>query len=219
MKRLGFTSFCALFFLGLMMPPLSVAEGEGVSANGIFQISIENGQSQEVQFEARVAKDGNTTGEITFRDTGAVVSTPKSTEDSEVDSALPSFYAKATCDCLVVQGVEAAMSGTVTESSRKNLVGRRVVLVVQDGDSLTPPLRDKLTFGFYNVPQNVMGATDAERPEEQGSPTWVATDAERSDDTGVILKKDQEVTCTSFPISSFNFLGAKQGKGKIQVTR
>lgn len=218
MKRVAFITFFAAFCVGLTMP-LTVADSEGMSANGTFQISIENGQSREVKFDARVTKDGNTTGEITFQDTGAVVTNPKTSEDGEVSAALPAFYAKATCDCLTVQGVEAALSGTVTESSRKSFVGRRVVLVVQDGDSLTPPLRDKLTFGFYSPPQNTLSATDSERPDEQGPSTWVATDAERPDDTGVVLKKNQEVTCRSFPISSFNFIGAKQGKGKIQVTR
>lgn len=219
MKRLVFASVVVLFFLILTVPELTVAETEGPSANGRFQISMGDGQSRDIEFDARVAIDGNTTGEITFRDTGPVVTKPSTTEETETGGALPPFYVKATCDCLDVQGVEAALSGTVTESSRKNFVGRRVVLVIQDGDSLTPPLRDKLTFGFYGKPINDLGATDNERPDEQGPTTWVATDAERSDDTGVVLKKNQEVTCTSFPISSFNFIGAKQGKGKIQITR
>lgn len=220
MKRITFIVVFAVFFLSITLPALTSADTEeGVSAKGTFKISIENGQSREVQFDARIAMDGNTTGEITFHDTGAVVTTPKTAEDSDASAAVTPFYVKATCDCLVVQGVEAALSGTVLESSRKNFVGRRVVLVVQDGDSLTPPLRDKLTFGFYGKPLNVLGASDSERPDEQGPTTWVATDAERSDDTGVMLQKNQEVTCTSFPISSFNFIGAKQGQGKIQITR
>jgi hypothetical protein len=219
MKRIAFVSCFSLFFLSLTLAPLTVAHTEGPSANGSFKISFENGQSREVQFDARVAQDGNTTGEITFQDTGVVVRTPKNADDEEVSPALTPFYAKATCDCLVVQGVEAALSGTVTDSSRKSFIGRRVVVVVQDGDSLTPPLRDKLTFGFYGKPLNVLGATDGERPDEQGPAAWVASDAERADDTGVILQKNQEVTCTSFPIGSFNFLGASQGKGQIQVTR
>ena len=221
MKRLSFISIFVIFVLSIMLPVLTVADTEGESASGTFRISIGNGPSRDVQFEARKATGGNTTGEITFRDNGVVVTTPpktKTSDDSEVSPEVSPFYVKATCDCLVVQGVEAALGGTITESSRKNLVGRTVVLVVQDGDSLTPPLRDKLTFGFYGKPLSV-DATDVERPDEQGPGTWVATDAERSEDMGVSLKKNQEITCTSFPISSFNFIGPKEGKGQIHITR
>jgi hypothetical protein len=203
----------------LILPVAGVADGEGPSAQGSFQISLENGQSRDIQFDARVATDGSTTGEITFRDEGLGGPPSKATEDVDAGEVSSPFYAKATCDCLIVKGVEAALSGTVTESSRKNYVGRRVVIVVQDGDSLTPPLRDKLSFGFYRTPPSVVGATDGERPDEQSPTTWVATDAERPDDTGIIPQKSQEVSCTSFPISSFDFIGAKQGKGKIQITR
>lgn len=220
MKRVALASLVVLFFLSLTLPALTVADTDGPSANGSFQLSIENGHSRDIRFDARVTRDGTTTGEITFSDAGAVVTDPKATGDGEASEALPPFYAKAVCDCLVVKGIEAVLSGTVTESSRKNFIGRRVVLVVQDGDSLTPPLRDKLTFGFYRTIAKGWVATDGERPEEQGpAPTWVATDAERPDDTGVLSHKSEEVTCESFPISSHSFIGAKQGKGKIQVTR
>lgn len=220
MKRVVFASLLILFFLSLTLPALTVADTEGPSASGTFQISMENGQSRDIKFDARVAGDGSTTGEITFRDAGAVVTDPKATVNVEASEALSPFYAKAACDCLVVNGIEAVLSGTVTESSRRNYIGRRVLLVVEDGDSLTPPLRDKLTFGFYRTIAKGGLATDGERPEEQGpAPTWVATDSERPDDTGILSQKSEEITCESFPISSYSFISAKQGKGKIQVTR
>ena len=220
MKRVLFASVLLLVLFTLTLPEVTVADGDGQAANGSFQISLENGQSRDIQFDARVATDGNTTGEITFRDAGAVLTNPKQTADGEESEALPPFFAKATCDCLVVNGVEAVLSGTVTESSRKSFIGRRVLLVAQDGDRFTPPLRDKLTYGFYKTVAYGLGATDGERSEDQQTvPDWIATDAERPDDVGVLSKKNEEVTCTSFPISSFAFLGAKQGKGKIQVTR
>jgi hypothetical protein len=219
MKRVVFASLVLLFFLSLTLPKSTVADTTGPSANGRFQVSMGDGQSRDIEFDARITNDSQTTGAITFRDSGPVVTNPKPTGADGASEALPPFYAKALCDCLVVEGVEAALSGTVTESSRKDFVGRRVVVVVQDGDSLTPPLRDKLTFGFYGTPPRVEGATDGERPDERGPATWVASDAERADDAGVVLLKSQGVTCRSFPISSFNFIGAKQGNGKIQVTR
>lgn len=198
---------------------MSIAQGEGAAANGSFQISLENGQSRYIQFDARLATDGNTTGEIAFRDARTVVSNAITTPDVELSESQPAFYAKATCDCLLVNGVEAVLGGVVTESSRKNFIGRRVLLAVQDGDSLTPQLRDKLTFGFYRTTFKSWVASDGERPEEQVfTPAWVATDAERDDDIGTLSYKSEEITCNSFPLSSHSFIGAKQGKGKIQVT-
>jgi hypothetical protein len=94
-----------------------------------------------------------------------------------------------------------------------------VVLVVQDGDSLTPALRDKLTWGFYRSTAKNWIATDSERPDEAAAVGWIATDAERPDDTGQISQKTDEVNCESFPISSFSFVGAKFGRGKIEVRR
>lgn len=220
MKRALFTSAILLVLSTLTLPEVTVADGGGLAANGSFQISLENGQSRQIQFDARVASDGNTTGEITIRDAGSAVPDPKATENVEAGEASTPFFVKAVCNCLVVQGIEAVLSGTVTESSRKSYIGRRVMLAVQDGDSLTPPLRDKLTFGFYKITARGWTASDSERPDDQGpEPSWVATDAERPDDTGVLSQKSEDITCLSFPISAHSFLGAKQGKGKIQVTR
>jgi len=220
MTRVVVVSLLLVSLLSLILPGSSVAHTEGPAANGSFQISLGNGQTENIEFEARTASDGNITGEITFRQMPTDVAAPKSTVDGEPVEATAPFYAKATCDCLAVKGNEAALSGTITESSLKYYIGRKVVLVVQDGDSLTPPVRDKLTFGFYRNTTKGWVETDGERPEEQSpAPNWVATDAERPDDVGILAQKSEGITCESFPILSYSFIGEKQGKGKIQVTR
>jgi hypothetical protein len=217
MKRVLFASVLLLLLI-LPLPAAGVSEGDGPSANGDFQIPIENGETRAIKFEARLATDGSTTGEIIFRDSVSAT-IPTSTANNQASEAAPSFYAKAVCDCLSVKGIEAVMSGTVIEASPKSFIGRRVLLVVQDGDRLVPQLRDKLTFGFYKTTTREWMATDSERPEEQGpAPTWVATDAERPDDTGVMSQKSDEINCASFPLSAQDFNGSKNGKGKIQVT-
>ena len=206
------------FLLIVFAVPIStVAEGDGPSASGTYEISVSNKISQEIIFHASSAGDGTTTGEITFRDI-AKASPPKAVTDQQPgeDGA---FYAKAKCDCLKIDGVEAVLSGTVTESNRESYVGRRVLLVIQDGDSLTPPLRDKLTWGFYKSTAKSWVATDSERPEEGPAATWVATDAERPDDSGKVSQKSDEVNCESFPISSHSFVDAKSGRGKIEIRR
>ncbi len=221
MKKLVLLAFVSLFALSLSWTTFSADDSDGPSANGVFQVPMDNGQSGEVTFQARVAKDGNTTGAITFRaETADEKDLLKPVDDDEENATLPPFYAKASCDCLVVDGVEAALSGTVTESSRKSFIGRRVVLVVQDGDSLTPPLRDKLTFGFYRSTAKGWVQSDVERPADEETPdNWVATDNDRPGEVGRLAKKTDQITCTTVPISAHSFITAKQGKGTIQVTR
>lgn len=220
MKRVLFTSLLLLLLLSssLSLSGVIRAGGEGPSASGNFQISLEDGKSRDIIFNARLASDGSTTGEITFRD-GLSASEPKAAADNASEAA-PPFYAKAVCDCLVVEGIQAVMGGIITEASLKEYVGRRVLLVVQDGDSITPPLRDRLTFGFYRTTAKRWVATDGERPEEQiQQGGWVAKDAERSDDSGTISQTSEEVTCKTFPSSLHSFIAAKLGKGKIQVSQ
>lgn len=207
-----------ILLIGLTLPISTVAENSGPSAFGSYQISVNNGTSREITFNASAARDGSATGEITFRDSSKTSST-KAVTGQQPDEVGSNFYAKAKCDCLKINGVEALLSGTVTESSSESYVGRRVVLVVQDGDSLTPALRDKLTWGFYRSTAKNWIATDSERPDEAAAVGWIATDAERPDDTGQISQKTDEVNCESFPISSFSFVGAKFGHGKIEVRR
>jgi hypothetical protein len=218
MKRVLFASVLLLLSV-LPLSRVTEASVDEPAAYGSFQVSLENGLWRHIQFEARLATDGQTTGEIAFHDAPSIPTGVAPATNENVNEAQASFYAKATCDCLLINGVEAVLGGTVTESSHRNFIGRRVLLAVQDGDNFTPRLRDKLTFGFYTTPSKKWVATDAERPEEDGFvPAWVATDAERTDDPGTLSYKSDETTCTSFPLSSHSFIGAKQGKGKVHVT-
>ena len=111
MKRVLFASVLVLVLTTLTLPGVTIADGDGQTASGSFQISLENGQTRDIQFDARVATDGNTTGEITIRDAGPAVPDPKGTEDVEAAEASTPFYVKAVCNCLVVQGVAACSPG------------------------------------------------------------------------------------------------------------
>jgi hypothetical protein len=217
MKTASTIFLFTVVLIGLALPISSVAEGDGPSASGSYQILVDNSTSRDITFNASSAGDGSTTGEITFRDISTASSAKLVVQQQPGED--PTFFVKAKCDCLKINGVEAVLSGTVTESSRESYIGRRVVLVVQDGDRLTPALRDKLTWGFYRSTAKNWVATDAERPDETPAATWVARDAERPEDTGQISQKSDEVNCESFPISSYSFSGAKYGRGKIEVRR
>ena len=219
MKSASRISFLIFLFLVFALSVSTGANSDGPSASGSFLVSGDNGSSRQIIFHASSAGDGSITGEITFRDLSSKASAQKVPGEQTLLGVDPSFYAKAACDCLKINGVEALLSGTVTESSREEYVGRRVLLMVQDGDSLIPALRDKLTWGFYRSTAKNWVATDAERPEEGAATTWVATDSERPDDAGVVSQKSEQVNCESFPLSSYTFVGAKYGRGKIEVKR
>jgi hypothetical protein len=219
MRRAILALIVLVSFLNFTLPASSVAHTDGPAANGSFQVLMGDGKREEIEFDARAASDGNVTGEITFRQTLTDEAAAKSKLDGESGETVPAFYAKAACDCLTIKGNEAVLSGTITESSVKSYIGRKVLLAVQEGHSLTPPVRDKLTFGFYRNTAKGWVETDEERPEEQTpAPNWVATDSERPDDVGILAQKSEEITCESFPILSYSFLSEKQGKGKVQVT-
>lgn len=220
MKRVACVSLLTIILLSFQLPVSTIADWEGPSASGSFQVLVYDGKTQEITFNATVSRDGTASGEITLREISKL-SEPKVAAAQSTNGESPAFYAKAVCDCLVVKGIEALIVGTITEASRENYVGRHLLLVVQDGDSITPPLRDKLTFGFYRSITKGWIATDGERSadEQIQAPTWIATDAERPDDIGVLSQKSEEITCESFPISAASFLDSRYGKGKIQVTR
>jgi hypothetical protein len=217
MKRIAFASLLGLLMFSMTWPVLTVAGSDGPSASGSFRVLFEDGSTREINFSAKTAMDGSTSGEIILQDSPA--KSAKKPVSEEEPNAGP-FYAKAECDCLTIKGVEAVMSGIVKKSSSESYVGKRVIIVVQDGDSLDPPLRDKLSWGFYKTPTRSWVPVDAERPDEAPtSSTWVATDSERPDDVGVLSNKSETIGCDTFPFSSLTFIGSKEGRGKIEVKR
>jgi hypothetical protein len=212
--------FASLFVLLLTFPlqKQSAAESEGPSVSGSFQISTDGGPTKQLEFSARVERNGSIIGETIFQDRPATLDQKADSDDrASTDSAAP-FFAKAQFDCLVVDGNRAVMGGSVTESNMRQYIGRRLLLVVQDGDGLNPPGRDKLTFGIYRQIDKSWLPMDSERPDIEGGPVaWVAQDAERAEDEPVLSPKSEIPGCQSFPLSSFSFIDAKHGRGNIKI--
>jgi hypothetical protein len=217
MKRVAFASLLALLFSALVLQNHSTAQTDGPSVRGSFQISTDGGPTMYIEFHAKLEKDGSTIGETILQD--------RSSSDKKADgddrsstSSSPGFFAKAQFDCLFVKENRAVMSGSVSESSSSQYIGRRLLLVVQDGDGFNPPGKDRLTFGIYRQTAKSWIPTDSERPDEQsGAASWVAQDSERPDDEPVLPTKSETIGCHSFPISSFSFIDAKQGHGDIKI--
>lgn len=217
MKRVVF-AFLLVLLLTFALQKQSAAESDGPSVSGSFQISTDDGPTRYVEFYARIEKNGSTTGETIFQDRPSASDQKTDSGDRSSTDSSPAFFAKAEFDCLSVNGNRAVMSGSVTESSSAQHIGRRLLLVVQDGDNFNPPRKDKLTFGIYRQTAKGWLPVDSERPDEQGQPVrWIAQDAERPDDEPVLSPKSEVIGCQSFPISSFSFIDAKHGRGSIKV--
>jgi hypothetical protein len=192
-------------------------EYEGPSASGAFEISLEKGAKRHIEFHAVRDLNGNVTGETTFQDDAPQEAVDKSTDGANNDAQKP-FFMHAQFDCLVIEGNRAVMSGSVTDASSEQYVGKRVLVVAQEnGGASDPAKRDKLTWGIYRTPKSEWLPGDSERPEELSGLSWLASDSERPEDEGVSSIKDKVVGCQSFPVSAFSFLNATQAKGTAHV--
>ena len=116
-----------------------------------------------------------------------------------------------------VNGNQAVIAGTVRDSSITGLIGRRVLLTVEDnGDNTRLP--DRVTWGVYADTRRGWTASDAELENDPGvGLTWRATDAELRDDPGVIMPLDDSIGARTYPLASYEFVVAPNGTGDIYV--
>jgi hypothetical protein len=198
--------------------PLISAASDGPGANGSYQFSTDSGQTSHIDFHVAEQMDGSTVGEMTF-DQETIVSDRSGHLDDQ--STAPSkFYVKAQFDCLVINKNKAVMSGTVSEANLPSYIGRRVLLVVEDNSQGTNGRKqDRLTWGLYKVSKSDWLPSDSERSEEPqgGTPVWIAQDAERADDPGVLSSHSDIIGCNTYPLSAYSFIDEKHGHGKIHV--
>jgi hypothetical protein len=196
----------AIFLLSIcaLTPLRTFATGNSEpSVEGNFEIAVEGVPTRQVEFNARTAANGTTTGEVTFRDIGTATR-----PESEGD-APEAFYLKARIDCLVVKDNKAILTGTVTEASAERyLDGRLVLVAVANGNDVNSPAAGKITWGFYRKTNRDWVATDSDRsPDEVNPAAWMASDFERIEDEGKVMTSDNNatVTCSSFPVSVYSF--------------
>ena len=216
MKNLIRYSALALLLLVVCAPLPAGADGNnGASAHGDLRFTMADGVMRFLEFEAREGKDGKAAGWMTFSAQGEL---PDQDVDGEGPSVLPAgVYMKALFDCVVVSDKRAVMSGEIAETNVAGYVGRRVLLVVEDGRAS----QDRLTWGVYAQPGK-LDLRDAELMKEgeeypKEPTTWIARDAERPDDVGVEFSRQGPMGCNNFPLSSYSFVDVKQGDGNIHV--
>lgn len=210
-------SLLALLLVCVCAPrPGGAGRESGPSANGDFRFTMDDGVTRHLEFDARGHKDGSAKGQMTFSAQGEL-------PDQDVDGAgvgalPPGVFMKADFDCLTVQGSRAVMGGLVSQTNVDGYVGRRVLLVVEDGGEGVEAPPDKLTWGVYLNAARNWTPRDAERdPNETEPDNWTATDFERPDDAGIPARRDETVRCETFPASSYSFVDVRHGGGNIQV--
>jgi hypothetical protein len=214
MKIKSLVSFLALFLCSFAAGAVDV-RAAGAAA-GSYQFSFEDGYAKYLEFDAQTQADGSTVGQMYLTDEATLVY-------GDVDGAgdpsakYAGYYIKADFDNIFVDKNKAVMSGTIRDSNVRELIGRRVLLTVEDnGDNSRIP--DRLTWGVYDQLTRDWTPADAEVKEDNGaSLKWIATDAERKDDEGIPMPRDESITTSSFPVSSYSFVKVASATGDIRV--
>jgi hypothetical protein len=217
MKIKAFVSILALFLLSFATSELATAQTGGQAASGTYQFSLEDGYTKYVDFAARTQADGSTTGQLTLTDEAPVYYQDLDGTGAP-ETKYDGFYIKADLDDLVIVNKnQAVMSGTVRDSSIREVIGERVLLtVVDNGDNTRIP--DQLTWGVYNPVVRDWKPSDAELKDDPGvGMTWVATDAEIKEDRGIPMPPSEAINTQTFQVAAYNFVEVAKGAGDILV--
>jgi hypothetical protein len=217
MRTIRFTSVLALLLMTCV-----TARAEQ-SAKGSYQFSFGDRYTKYVEFEAVALEKGGATGRMFLSDEAPITIQDPDGEYKDPDDkgavleTHKGFYITAELDDMSVTKNQAVMSGTIRDSSIKELIGQQVLLTVEDnGDNQREP--DKLTWGIYSNLKRDWTPSDAEWKEDPGvGLRWWATDAERKDDVGYAMPREERVTLQSFPFAAYLFVDTDDGVGDIFV--
>jgi hypothetical protein len=184
------------------------------TAGGRYRFAPEDGLTKYVEFEARAQAGGGAEGQMFFSDETHVTHQDVDGVGDPVETHA-GFYFRAEFDDMQVSDNKAVMTGTVRDSSITSLIGRRVLLTVEDNGDDT---RDRVTWGVYADSRRGWTPSDAELREDPGvGLTWQATDAERREDEGYAMPRDESVGARTFPVASYEFADAATSTGDIYV--
>lgn len=206
-----------LFLLCLATPPPTAARTTVASAvQGVYQFTLGDRYIKYAEFDAQGADDGSATGSIYLSDEATIVL--KDVDGTgEPQEKVPGFYIRASVDGLVVEKNQAVLSGVVRESSYTPLIGRRVLLTVEDNGDNTK-VADRLTWGIYQPLSRDWTPSDAELKDDPGvGLTWWAKDAERRDDVGYAMPRSESIDARAFPVASYAFADVQDAAGDIIV--
>jgi len=203
MKRIGSLS---ILVLSLAFPLVAQT-----SASGSFNFKGTEGL-QTIDFSA-VGDDRSADGSFTLTGPTLVSDGDLDTEDPKETVLVKDFTMKVTVDCMSALGTLVTMSGTVSDSNVRSMIGRVATLTVQDNDLNEKDPTDRFTFGTYQLKDITWFPTDAEVKDDAGwAMSWWATDAERKDDAGVQISRTRQVNCRSFPVATYDLDPISEGR-------
>jgi hypothetical protein len=186
-------------------------------ARGSYQFTLGDKNVKYVEFDAQAREGGGATGTLFLSDEATVVYL-----DVDGDGSPQEKYAGYSMlvafEDMTVSKNQAVMEGVVRDSTIPFLVGQRVLLTVEDnGNNEREP--DRLTWGVYKPIERNWIPSDAEWEEDPGvGLRWWATDAERKDDVGYEMPREDKISIKSFPLSAYLFVETNDGVGDIVVT-
>ena len=212
MKIRRYLSTIALLFAACACAPAALAQ----TAHGSYQFAHDDGRTKYVEFEASAQSSGGASGHMFFSDDTVITEQDTDGVGDPVET-YPGFYFSADFDEMLVTGAQAVMSGTVRDSSIRSLIGRRVLLTVEDnGENGREP--DHVTWGVYANTKRDWVASDSELRDDPGvGMSWTASDAELKDDRGVRMPLDDSIGVRTFPLASYEFVVAATNSGDIVV--
>jgi hypothetical protein len=186
------------------------------AAKGNYQFTLGDRYVKYVEFDAQALAEGGATGSLFLSDEAPVTYQDVDGEGAPAET-YKGFYISAAFEDMTVTDNQAVMSGVVRDSSIKELIGQQVLLTVEDnGDNTRVP--DRVTWGIYRPLRRDWTPSDAEWKEDPGvGLRWWATDAERKDDRGYEMPRDETVSLKSFPFSAYLFIDTDDGAGDIIV--
>lgn len=216
MRTLRYTSLLALLLLTVLAAAQTTRAA--AAASGSYQFTATGDEYRKsVEFDARARAEGGADGYISVTDE-AFITTGDVDGTGEPEQRFAGYSFRAEVDSLVVDRNQAVLSGTIRTASNELLIGRRVLLTIEDnGDNARLP--DRLSWNVYNPVRRDWVASDAELREDPGvGLRWWATDAERREDTGYQMPRSENHETRSFPVAADDFIDAENVSGDIRVS-
>ena len=185
-------------------------------ARGTYQFTLGDKKLKYVEFECQALQGDGASGRLFLSDEATIVY-----HDVDGDGSPEEKYAgysmTVSFDEMSVIKNQAVMGGIVRDATIPFLIGQRVLFTVEDNGQ-DPREPDKLTWGLYKPFKRDWTPSDAEWKDDPGvGLRWWATDAERRDDVGYQMPRDETVSMKSFPFAAYLFIDTDDGTGDIVV--
>ena len=199
----------------LLVTAFAIASAQPL-ARGSYQFTLGDKNVKYVEFDAQGREGGGASGTLFLRDDATIVYRDVD-GDGSPEEKFAGYSMLVAFDDMTVDKNQAVMQGIVRDSTIPFLVGQRVLLTVEDNGQ-DPRQPDRLTWGVYKPIERNWIPSDAEWKEDPGvGLRWWATDAERRDDVGYEMPREDKISIKSFALSAYLFVDTDDGVGDIVV--